>query len=104
MHEFNTAAQGCPRLDDDFNLVEGLDQVKYPHKVSFIHSKTQVTVAYWPPWQGGEALVVPEITPDMRLAGVKRFKTKPIMEKFLESTNSTLTSKNFSFSRCPSKY
>merc|ERR1719341_1218681 len=77
-------SKGCPRLDDDFNLVEGLDQV---------------TVAYWPPWQGGEALVVPKITPDMRLAGVKRFKTKATLEKFLESTNSTLTSKNFSFNR-----
>ena len=68
-------------------------------KVALIHPKHQVTVAYWPPWQGGEALVVPKITPDMRLAGVKRFKTKATLEKFLESTNSALTSKNFSFNR-----
>ena len=47
--------------------------------------------------------MVPKITPDMRLAGVKRFKTKATLEKFLESTNSTLTSKNFSFSRWPFK-
>ena len=56
-------------------------------------------MAYWPPWQGGEALVVSEITPDMRMAGVKKFKTKAMLEKFLQSTDSTLTSKNFSFRR-----
>ena len=60
-------------------------------------------MAYWPPWQGGEALVVSEITPDMRMAGVKKFKTKAMLEKFLQSTDSTLTSKNFSFRRRETK-
>ena len=86
-------------MDDDYNLVEGLDQVKHLNSKTSIHSKPQVTVAYWPPWQGGEALVVPKITPDMRRAGVKRFRTKAALEKFLESSNSTLTAKNFSFRR-----